>query len=118
VQTEAPLIVIASASSYERHRLGLALKKTRWRLCEAESADEARAGAGGGAAILVIDAGALESAHDAQWRTLRSRNPHWSAIVRSLIPRGEMLRTDARTCLVHPDDIDSLCEAIAVLSRE
>jgi len=118
VSTEVPLSLIASASSYERHRLGLALKKTGWNLCEVENADEAirACGAGGGAAILVIDSGWLESPRDPQWRALRSRNPQWPAVVRSLIPRGEMMRTDARTCVVHPNDIDRLCEAIAVFS--
>lgn len=118
MHTEVPLVLIASASSYERHRLGLALKNTGWNLCEVENVQEAtRACASDdGAAILVIDSGILESPRDPQWRTLRSRDPQLSAVVRCLIPRGEMLRTDPRTYLVHPDDVDRLCEAIAVLS--
>lgn len=118
MKTDAPVILIASASSYERHRLELALKTTGWTLCEVKSADEVTRvrAADGGAAILVIDSGVLESHRDPQWRTLRSRDPQLSAVVRCLVPRGAMLRADPRTCLVHPDDFDNLCEAVTVLS--
>ena len=115
---KAPVILIASASAYERHRLGLALEKTGWKLCEVKDVNEATrtVAANGGSPILVIDSGLLEAPGNPQWRRLRSLHPQLSAVVRSLIPCGGILRTDPRTCLVRPDDVDGLCEAIDVLN--
>jgi hypothetical protein len=120
MQAEVPVILIASASSYERHRLTRALNKTGWKLCEVENAQQAaRALAGNGeTATLVIDSGILESLGDAQWRLLRSRHPQLGTVVRCLIPRGGIWRTDLRTFLVSPDDTDGLCQAIGILDRQ
>jgi len=117
MQAEVSVVLIASASPYERQRLGRALEKTGWKLREVKDVNEAipSCAADGGSGVLVIDSGLLEAPHS-QWRTLRSLHPWLSAVVRCLIPRGAVLRIDPRTCLVHPEDVDGVREAIGLLN--
>lgn len=117
MNAETPVILIASASAYEQDRLGLDLEKTGWNLRGVEDAEEAAraCAAHNGASVLVIDSGLLEMAHDPQWRVLRTRQPQLGAVVRCWIPRDGIKRANDRTFLVHPDDHDGICEAIAAL---
>jgi hypothetical protein len=117
MNAETSVILIASVSACERHRLELSLKKTGWTLCGVEDAEEAAraCAAHDGASVLVIDAGLLEMAHDPQWRALRTRNPQLGAVVRCLIPRGGARQANGSTFLVHPDDHNGICRAVAAL---
>jgi hypothetical protein len=117
MNAEAPVVLIASASAYERHRLELSLKKTIWNLCGVEDAEEAAraCAAHNGACILVIDSGLLEMTHDPQWRVLRTRQPQLGAVVRCLLPEDGVRRVNGSTFLVHPDDHDGICQAVAAL---
>ena len=113
-----PAILIASASSYERQRLEQSLGNGVWKVCGVQDAKEAERACGGhdGASILVIDSGLLLETHaDTQWRSFRDRHPEVAAVVRSLGPRGDIRRLDGSTCVVHPSDLDGICQAIHVL---
>lgn len=117
MSTKTPMVLIASVSAYERHRLELALKRTGWTLCVTPTAEEASRAyaAHDGSSVLVIDSGLLEMAHDPQWRVLRSDLPELGAVVRCLIPGGGIQRSNGNTFLVHPDDGDAICHAIRLL---
>lgn len=117
MRAETPTVVIASASVQERRKLELALKETGWNLYQADTAgDAARAvAAGNGSCVLVIDSGLLQMNHDSQWRLLRERHPGLGAVVRCLVPPGEIRRRDESTFLVHPDDEDGTCRAVRLL---
>lgn len=111
-----PVVLIASVSRYERHRLELALKPTGWTLCGVDSVQEAeRACSVHGAPLLLIDSGLLEMPHDGRWRELRRRRPGLGAVVRCLVPLREIRRVDRNTFLVHPDDDEGICRALGAL---
>ena len=112
------MVLIASASTYERDRLAMALDGMGWilrpvsnakevvRLCSTEIAHP----------ILVIDAGLIDLPGDDQWRELRDLHPGLATVVRCLIDRDAIERTNATTLRVHPSNIDRLCEAIGRLN--
>ncbi len=111
------LVLIASASSYERGRIERGLESTGWTLRPVADAEEASGAcaANGHAPVLVIDSGLLDSEGDPQWRLLRSSRPELGAVVRCLVSPGETWKTDANTYRVHPSDTDGLCQAISAL---
>lgn len=115
-----PFVMIASASLYEGRLLERALSRTGWDLLVLEDADEAARqieGGDGDGAVLVIDAGLLET-RDPQWRGLLERHPKLGAVVRCLVPRAGRARAwGGRTCEVHPDDIDGTCRAVRLLDE-
>jgi DNA-binding response OmpR family regulator len=114
-----PVILIASASSYERNRLERALEESGRRVCAVTDADEAEGvcAKNGGASILVIDSGLLEEPRDTQWRDLRNRRSELSAVVRCLVSRDEILRADRNTLLVYPSNTERICDALDLLDR-
>jgi hypothetical protein len=118
MRPRTPLVLVASVSAYERHRLELVLKRTGSTLCAVADAAEARRAHDGhdGVCVLVIDSGLLEMDHDPQWRELRSRHPELGAVVRCLFAGGGIRRRDGNTLLVHPDDEEAAREAIRVLA--
>jgi hypothetical protein len=112
-----PVILIASASSYERHCVERALQKTGRRVCSvADTAEAERVCAeNGGASILVIDFGLLEAPRNAQWRKLRRRHPDLGAVVCCPISQYEIQRTDCNTLRVHPSNGAGICDALDLL---
>lgn len=113
-----PVILIASASSYERHCVERALQKTGRSVSSvADTAEAERVCAeNGGASILVIDSGLLEAPRDAQWRKLRRRHPDIGAVVCCPIsPQNEIQRTDHNTLRVHPNNGVGICDALDLL---
>jgi hypothetical protein len=112
------VILIASASAYERWRLRVELGRTLAVVEDVSSAEEAvqLCASNGAATILVIDQGLLAETASPEWRGLRERYPKVGAVVRSLIAREEgIVRVDPFTILVHPDDGDGLQEALRLL---
>jgi hypothetical protein len=113
-----PVILLITASDYERKRLRCELSRTLPAVEVVTSAEEAArlCTSNGDNATLVIDHGLLAETASPQWRGLRERYPKVGAVVRSLIPREEgILRVDPFTILVHPDDGDGLHEALWLL---
>lgn len=116
---DPPLVLIAGVSLHERRIVESTLKKTGFTTVAVDDAEDAgrELSANGGSAVLVIDSGLLEAAHDSQWRQLRTRHPGLGAVVRCLIPRAiGVQRTDGNTLLIHPDDDEGLREAVGVLA--
>ena len=112
-----PVVVVATASPYEQLFVERALEKTGRILCSVKyaAAAELVCAECGGAPILVIDAGLLESHRTAEWRELRGRHPELAVVVRSLVSRNEIQQADHNTLLVHPSNGDGLCEALDLL---
>jgi hypothetical protein len=111
-------ILIASASTYERDRLVIALEGMGWILRPVANAKEAARVCGTEAAhpILVIDGGLLDLPGDGAWRELRNLHPRLVTVVRCFVDREAIERSDANTLRVHPSNIDGLCEAIGLLN--
>jgi hypothetical protein len=114
------MILIASASAYERRRLRRELAETSWLLEDVNSADEAARFFGDGKTlILLIDGGLLLETASPEWRRLRERYPKIGAVVRSLAPRGSgIIRDDPFTILVDPGNRDGLREALLLFQSE
>ena len=113
-----PVILIASASAYERRRIRGKVAPTGWLVQDVSSAEEAARFCDGNrkAVILLIDGGLLAQTASPEWRAMRERYPEVGAVVRSLIPRGGgILRPDPFTILVHPEDSEGLQEALRLL---
>jgi hypothetical protein len=110
------MVLIANASSYERHCVERALEKTGRSVCSvADPAQAERVCAeNGGASILVIDSGLLE-ARNAQWRKLRRRHPDLGAVVCCPISQNEIQRTDHNTLRVHPSNRAGIRDALDLL---
>jgi hypothetical protein len=119
MKSSVPVVIVASASHYERLRTEYELEKTGRSVCCVTDtmAAESLVSENGGTSILVIDSGLLEAAHDAQWRELRGRHPELAAVVRCLVPRHEIQRADRNTLLVHPSNIPGICAALDLLDR-
>lgn len=113
-----PLVLVATASPYEWERLEPRLDAKRWVLRRVEKAIDAHQACHDEEAppVLVIDSGLLGMARDPQWRELPAAHPEMGLVVRCLLPRGESQRVDDRTFHVDPDDGESLCRAVRVLS--
>ena len=112
------LVLIATASLDDGRDVERSLAKTGWSVRRVPNAPEAERhlNGGGAPAVLVIDSGLLEMAHDSQWRELRQSHPSLGAVVRCLVAReGGLRRRDATTLLVHPDAVSEMCQGIQVL---
>jgi DNA-binding NtrC family response regulator len=115
MKKRAPLVLTASASADERHRLAAALKEGGFEVRVVDLAEEAEAEIRGhpGASVLVIDSGLLEMHHDGQWRGLCERHPSLATVVRCWAPKNPAVRSKERRQLrVHPDDPEGLLNAI------
>ncbi len=112
-----PVILIASASSYERHCVERALEKTGRSVCSvADTAEAERVCAeNGGASILVINSGLLEARRNPQWRKLRRRHPDLGAVVCCPMSQNEIQRTDHNTLRVNPNNRSGICDALDLL---
>ncbi len=114
-----PIVLIASVSLHERRKVEAALKQTGFTCLGMDDARgaERELDAMDDPAVLVIDAGLLEAAHDAQWRELRLRRPELGAVVRRLVPDQKSVeRWDSRTLVVPPGDAEGLRTAVDLLA--
>ena len=110
-----PIVLVASVSREEGRRIERELARAGWTVLPVDDADQAARhlnGAGPNGA-LVIDAGLLQMAHDAQWRVFRAGHPELGTVVRSFVA-GEQPRRgeDDRTLHVRPDDFGAMCRAV------
>lgn len=122
MQKGTPLVLIASVSPSDGQALEVAFKELGWdRVLVHDAADAAdQIDDRGRPAVLVIDSGLLEMAHDPQWRMLRVNNPELGTVVRCLVScRGRdaaPVRSDEATFHAHPDDLEGLCHAVRTLA--
>jgi hypothetical protein len=118
--SDSPLVLIASASPHERRVVGSSLKETGFTILAVDDAEDAGrevVSANGFSCVLVIDSGLLEVCHDSQWRDFRVRHPGLGTVLRCLIPRDSGIqRTESRTFVVHPGDLDGMQQAVRVLA--
>jgi DNA-binding NtrC family response regulator len=118
MQSRTPLVLAATVSAEERRLLAKTLAEAGFEARGVEDAAEALTEISGrsGGCILVIDSGLLEMRHDGLWRSLRER-AGFGTVVRSWsakVPRSE--QCGQVTFLVHPDDDESLIEAVRALA--
>ena len=119
MRKRAPLVLTASASADERHRLAAALEEGGFEIRLVDEAEKADAEIRDhpGVCVLVIDSGLLEMHHDGQWRSLCERNPTLATVVRCWAPKNPAVRSKERRQLrVHPDDPEGLLNAIRSLA--
>lgn len=118
MQSRTPLVLAATVSDEERRLLAKSLAEAGF---EARGVDDpavalAEISGRDGGCILVIDSGLLQMRHDGLWRSLRER-VGLGTVVRSWIakvPGGD--RRGHGTFLVHPDDEESLIQAVRALA--
>ncbi len=123
-----PVVLIASVSPDDGLRLETKLNGSGWDLQQVGNAHDAarRLNGNGNGAVLVIDSGLLEMAHDGQWRELQRRYPNLGTVVRCLLPLAKTgaepaIRKSGRTngsstFRVHPDDAEGVGQAVRSLS--
>jgi hypothetical protein len=114
-----PIVLLSSASADERLRVAAALKEGGLEVRQVDSAEDAEIeiGSDAGSCVLVIDSGQLEMPHDGRWRGLCERHPRLALVVRCWAPKNPGIRPrEQRRLLVHPDDPESLLNAIRALA--
>lgn len=108
-------VLIAAVSAQDGQQLEVALERAGWDVVRVSAANEAACEfeRPDRSAVLLIDAGLLQMAHDAQWRALRGRYPELGTVVRCLgrtIDLAQAADDGIRT--VQPDDLPGISEAI------